>query len=336
MNLVRITTPFLEEDFKMDRINVSIVIPTKNEGDIIERCLSSIQKMDYSREEYEVIIVDGYSTDNSVEIAKKYGCKVIYENSGVIGGARNIGVEHSRGKYIVFTDADCIVERRWLKKLLKNFEDSNVVSVGGPNITPDDDNDFAKCVGTVLSLLSKVGARYGFNENAVREIYHNPTCNVAYRKDYFKEVGGFNEKLVTCDDEELDYRLREKRYKILYVPDLGVLHYRRSTWRKMIKMAFTYGVGRMQAIKLHWKMGKWFHYTPSAIIVLIFLFFAVSCLTPISPLISLFILFVGGVGIGVISLHLAIKERKSYFILFGLIFVWFWGYGFGMLRGTLK
>ena len=56
---------------------ISIVIPTKNNGDVLERCLSSIEGLDYPADEVEVLIVDGHSADNTVEIAGKYGCKVL-------------------------------------------------------------------------------------------------------------------------------------------------------------------------------------------------------------------------------------------------------------------
>ena len=60
----------------MDKL-VSIIIPTKNNGDILEKSLASIKNLDYPKDKIEVIIVDGHSTDDTVEIAKKYGCKVV-------------------------------------------------------------------------------------------------------------------------------------------------------------------------------------------------------------------------------------------------------------------
>jgi glycosyltransferase involved in cell wall biosynthesis len=101
-------------------------IPTKNNADILEKCLESIKQtlekfdqqpfrksltknappasqLDYPNDEYEVIVVDGHSTDNTVKIAEKYGCKVVYENAGTIGAARNIGVDISNGDpFVVF------------------------------------------------------------------------------------------------------------------------------------------------------------------------------------------------------------------------------------------
>ena len=315
---------------------VSIIIPTKNNGDILEKCLASIQNLDYPKDEYEVIIVDGHSTDGTVEIVKKYGCKVVYEDKGRISYARDLGVKHAEGEFIAFTDADCVVDRNWLKELIRHFADENVAAVGGPNITPEDDTEFARCVGEVLSFLSKPGARYGLREERRREIYHNPTCNVMYKKEVLEEVGGFNHNLITVDDEELDYRIRRKGYKILYTPKAIVYHYRRPTWKKFAKMAWNYGIGRMQAIKLHRDMGKWYHYTPSALISLLLLLFGLSALNPLFPLIAFSILVGGGAGIGVMSLYLARKNMRNVLNYYGLIAIWFWGYGLGMFRGIIK
>ena len=334
-----------------DSIKVSIVIPTKNNGNIIARCLDSIinpfrksvdgkcfADLDYLKDKVEIIIVDGHSTDDTVEIAKKHGCKIVYEDIGTIGGARDLGVKESSGEFIAFTDADCVVDTNWIKNLLKHFSNEDVAAVGGPNDTPEDDTDFAKCAGTVLSFLSKPGARYGLNVDKVMEIYHNPTCNVIYRKRVLEEVGGFNHNLVAEDDEELDYRIKEKGYKILFTPDAKVLHYRRPTWRKFMRMAFNYGIGRTQVIKLHKDMGRWYYYTPSMLILVIIILFALSFLNPILPLIAFSILVIGGIGIGLIGLYLGTRtgRMRDFFNFYLLIAIWFWGYGIGMFRGVVK
>lgn len=317
-------------------VKVSIVIPVKNCAEMLERCLRSIRNMDFPLDAYEVVVVDGGSVDGSVEIAKKYGCKVVFEDKGTISYARDIGVKNAVGEFIAFTDADCVVDRNWIKELLVCFTDDKIAAVGGPNLTPEDDCDFGKAVGDVLSFLSKVGPRYGLKAKEVMEVYHNPTCNVMYRRRVYEEVGGFNPKLVTVDDEELDYRIRLKGYKILYTPKAVVYHYRRKSWWSFARMAYNYGLGRMQAIKLHRNMGRWFHYAPTAIILFIFLLFALSFLNNFFLLIAFLTLLLGGLGIALISLYLSMKNRRNPLRYFGLIAVWFWGYGLGMLGGLLK
>ena len=316
---------------------VSIVIPTKNEGGVLENCLNSIRNLDYPEDEIEVIIVDGHSTDETVGIAERYGCRVVYEDVGTRGGACNVGVRSANGGFIVFTDADCVVPKDWLNCLFKHFEDRNVASVGGPNITPEDDTEFAKCVGAVLSFLSKPGARYGLSANEVIETFHNSGCNVAYRKGVIEEVGLFNEKLVTCEDEELDYRIKDSGYRILYTPDAEVYHYRRPTWKRFYKQAYKYAIGRMQAIRLHWKMGRWFHYVPPMSIFITILFFIASFLNQIYLWIILTILIGGGFGIASMSLYLNSKTKMRSLLTFhGLIMTWFLGYGTGMIQGLWK
>jgi glycosyltransferase involved in cell wall biosynthesis len=317
--------------------DVSIVIPTKNSGAILEKCLASIESQDYPKDGYEVIIVDGHSTDNTVEIAGRYGCTAVYEEIGTIGGARNVGVAYSKGDYIIFTDADCVAARDWLSNLIKEFNDETIASVGGPNITPEGDTNFARGVGIALAFLSSPGPRYGVNSRHVREIYHNPTCNSAYNRRMFEAVGGFNSRLITCDDEELDYRIRERGYTILYTPDARVFHYRRPTWKSFMEMAYRYGIGRMQAIKLHWQMGRWYHFTPSAIIAVIAVLLVLSFTDFMYFWGAVTLLIGGGIGIGLMSLYLGAKTKLSDFVtFFGLIAIWFWGYGAGMLRGLTK
>ena len=317
-------------------VKVSIVIPVKNNADMLEKCLKSIRDLDFPMEDLEVIIVDGYSTDNSVEIAKKYSCKIIFEDRGTISYARDLGVKMSSGEFIAFTDADCIVDKNWIKELLKCFTEEKIAAVGGPNITPENESDFGKAVGEVFEFFSKAGARYGFKARDVVEIYHNPTCNVMYRKKVLEEVGGFNHDLITVDDEELDYRIRKKGYKILFTPKAIVYHYRRRDWKSFAKMSYNYGVGRMQAIKLHREMGRWFHYVPMATLVLIPSLLFLSLFSKLFLILALSAAFLSFISVFSASLYLYAKKRRNFLRYFGLISIWLIGYALGMLRGLTR
>ncbi|MCS7109720.1 MAG: hypothetical protein NZ903_02915, partial [Candidatus Micrarchaeota archaeon] len=103
-------------------------------------------------------------------------------------------------------------------------------------------------------------------------------------------------------------------------------------------MAWNYGIGRMQAVKLHREMFRLFYFIPTAIILLILTFSIVGIFLPFFALISLLILLSGGAGIGLISLYLSLKKKKLKRSLtyYSLIAIWFWGYGIGVLRGIFK
>ena len=90
---------------EMDKI--SIIIPIKNEADKIEQCLEAV--FNQTLNPLEVIVVDGHSTDKTVENARKFPVKVFYEDYHTRAGACQIGVENANGDFIAFTDADFVV-----------------------------------------------------------------------------------------------------------------------------------------------------------------------------------------------------------------------------------
>jgi glycosyltransferase involved in cell wall biosynthesis len=90
---------------------ISVIIPTKNSAKTLPLCLRSIRAQDYPQDRVEIIIVDGYSTDSTVDIAKRFGCKIMFSNARPLG-ARYDGFTQSSGEIIVLLDADHIICRK--------------------------------------------------------------------------------------------------------------------------------------------------------------------------------------------------------------------------------
>ncbi|MDI9624709.1 MAG: glycosyltransferase [Methanothermobacter sp.] len=318
---------------------VSVVIPMRNEAKILKKCLQAMEKLDYPDNLLEIVIVNDGSTDNTRELILETNWSFNYqyiETEGVgVSKARDIGFKKANGDFIAFTDADCIVKEDWIKRLLEPFDDG-VAAVGGPNVTPEDDKPFAKCVGLALSFLSKPGARYAYEGKKVHEIHHNPTCNVMYRKSVLEEVGGFNHNLVTTDDEELDYRIRKKGYKIIYTPFARVKHYRRPNWKKYAKMAYYYGLGRMQSTKIHPRMARWFHFAPPLYMILLIILLILSIYSQFFFYIFLTILVFNVVGVLVVALLYTHSSECRTLTFFSLVNLWIFLYGAGMIRGAFK
>ena len=108
----------------MDKI--SVILPVKNEEKKIERCLEAV--FSQTIKPFEVIVVDGHSTDKTVENARKFPVRIFYEDYHTRAGACQVGVENARGEFVAFTDADCIPERNWLESLVKEF-DKRIIGV---------------------------------------------------------------------------------------------------------------------------------------------------------------------------------------------------------------
>lgn len=319
---------------------ISVVVGARNAEKTIKECIESILRQSHSK--FELIVINDNSTDSAKKILKGYEknkkVKIIHlrENHG-ISKVRNIGIKESRGEFIAFTDSDCRTERNWLKELRQGFYSEEIAGVGGANLTPEEDPPKAKCVSEVLSFYSLAGSHYVFNSKEIKEVKHNPSSNSMYRKKVLLELNGFNERLSSNEDPELDYRIKKNGYKLLFNPKAVVYHHRRDSFKKFFSQAKWFGKGRMQAIKIHPGMAEWFRLVPAiAILVLIvsgILAFFYSPALIFFALVS-FILFLGFFSSAV---YLSLKTKAIYFFNYLIILAsWFFGYGIGMIGGVFK
>jgi len=180
---------------------ISVVIPAWNEEKYIGRTVKSLLNQSLDREEYEIIIVDGRSTDRTAQIARRLGAKVFYENEKSIGGARNVGAKKAKGKYVAFVDADCIAPRGWLLRIKKTFErkGEKLKGIGGFGV-PINPRWQDKLAFFILDYYWKVTSWLG--------IYHFVGFNCVYSRKEFLKLGGFNPKIKFMEDVEMSFRFR--------------------------------------------------------------------------------------------------------------------------------
>lgn len=229
---------------EVDRI--SVIIPVKNEENKIEKCLHAV--FSQSLKPHEVIVVDGNSTDNTVKNAKNYPVTILYENYGTRAGACHIGIQHAKGEYIAFTDADCIPEKNWLEvelNILKKHKNAAGVGCRIKNVSKgiweETINETSKTfIGSGRSIQ---GRQFG-NEKKVLSI---SGCHALYRKKMLQEVGGFSVKLKTCEDTEINKKLRKFGYDLIYTPNTAILHNHTRGTKLFAKRMFQYGYGRAQS-----------------------------------------------------------------------------------------
>lgn len=104
---------------------ISVILPTYNEEKNIKSCLESIRRFDYPQNKVEIIVIDDYSTDRTVEIAKAFGSKIFYNGSHNCEIGRSIGLKKAKGELVLIIDADNILPGRyWLKKFVQPFLDN--------------------------------------------------------------------------------------------------------------------------------------------------------------------------------------------------------------------
>jgi len=312
-------------------VSVSIVIPTKSNENELERCLLSIFNLDFPN--FEVIVVDGHSQDNTVEIAKKYGCRVLYENKGTRAAAINIGVRFAKGEYVAFTDADAAVEKHWLANLVNVLKGESVIGAAmGRQLIPKDANFFTKCVMKAWQTFFGGGTLQAIGERPVQLYVDHPVgVNSIVKKTVFEQVGGLSEDLVTAEDVELGFNIRSLGYKIAYVSDAIVLHYRLAHPLGFFKRMIQYGYGRAQLFKKNRRTLKFKNLAPTLLIFL----FAFSWLLGLFEnrllLLSLFYFLLAMTAGFVKGSNL--KEKIGIFCAIILSHI---GYGIGFIRCILK
>ena len=252
---------------------ISIILPTKNNRDIIEDCLKSLINLDYPKSRYEIILVDGHSTDGTPEIASKYGTKVFYDRGRGRASGCNTGVQHACGDYIAFTDADCIVDRHWLTNALKYFTNDTIAGVGGPNIAPAYAPPLIKAIEWVF--LQSPSAVKLTTEGSVKSI---AGCNSIYVSKLVKKFFPIPE-VICGEDTLLNCRIRQAGLNLVSAPDSVVWHNRHyNTLKSFFKQMFLYGRGQVLITRFHKEMGNLLHkvegfFLPITVLFVVILYF---------------------------------------------------------------
>jgi glycosyltransferase involved in cell wall biosynthesis len=208
---------------------VSVIIPVYNSASTLEKCLDSIFKSEYK--DYEVIVVDDASTDNSMEIVKRFNCEVIKlsKNLGA-ANARNNGAKKAKGEIIFFTDGDCVVQTETISTIVKIFEKNRDLAaiIGSYTLTTP--------VRNFITTFHNLRHHYTHQTSRQEAMTFWTGCG-AIKREVFEIIGGFDIefKAATIEDIELGYRLSSKGYKIQLNKDVMVTHLKKYNFVKLIK-----------------------------------------------------------------------------------------------------
>jgi len=205
---------------------ISIIIPTHNSESTIKSCLSSLVYQSIPREQYEIIVVDDGSNDNTVPIAKESGVdSVIITEPCFQGKARNIGAKNSKSEFLAFIDSDCVAKKDWIKSILTELNKSEAVT--GPIENGNPQNKIAWS-----EYLIEFG---GWDEFQPRSLVRFlPGCNQAIIKKIFTKAGGFTE-IPSSEDVLFGESLREVGINPIFEPSIRIEHMSRTNKVKVLK-----------------------------------------------------------------------------------------------------
>jgi GT2 family glycosyltransferase len=224
-----------EVPFPKDRPwpRISVAVCSHNGARTIRDCFDGLLRLRYPN--FEAIVVDDGSTDQTPAIAQEYGFRLISTRNKGLSSARNTALAAADGEVVAYIDDDAWPDPDWLTYLAASFMSTDHVGVGGPNIPPPDDGVVAEAVanapgGPIHVLLSD------------REAEHIPGCNMAFRKEALEAIGGFDPQFWTAgDDVDVCWRLQQRGWTLGFHPGAMVWHRRRNSIRAYWRQQRGYG-----------------------------------------------------------------------------------------------
>lgn len=321
---------------------VSIVIPVRNEEKYIESCMRSILKFDYPYADTEIFFVDGMSSDKTAEIVGNYTKKyphirLLKNEQQIVPVAMNIGIREAKGDYVVRLDAHAEYPTDYISKLLEWSLKLDADNVGAVCLTDTiSDSQTAQAIKFVMS--DKFGVGNSKFRTGTQELLEVDTVPFGfYKRDVFKRIGLYDERLIRTQDLELNKRLKNAGGKIYLVPDVKCTYFAREDFKSFYSNRFLTGKWVILAAFYTNRLGSVSirHLVP-LVFVMMLAFFAASSFFCGYAFFTLLTLLFGYSGILYFRAYditkspaLALSILKAYFVLH-------MSYGLGSLCGIVS
>jgi len=229
---------------KMSNKFISVVTPVYNDSKGLMDTLDSLIVQDFSKKNYEIVISDNGSNDNTLNTAEMFAKKypelihiVVENNIKSSYAARNKGIDASEGSIIAFIDSDMTVNKDWLTRIVKSFEKHQA--------------DYLACRVEInlgeKSLFGLYNKMTGFPVGKyIKKNHFAPTCCLVVKKNVLDDVGLFDSRLVSGGDNEFGNRVFNSGYKLYYDASIVMRHPARSTFKQIFCKFFRIGKGYKQ------------------------------------------------------------------------------------------
>ncbi len=251
--------------------SVSVILPVRNEAGFITACLRCLAAQDYPRDHFEVLLVDGESTDATIAEARAALPGVtltvrILSNPGLTTAtALNLGVRHARGAILIHLDGHTEVPPGFISANVRVLEQTGADCVGGPIQTVG-----RTPIGRAIALA--MSSRFGIGDASFRrpDAEAEETDSVpfgAYRRDVFDRVGLFAEDIDRGEDDEFNYRLRNAGGRIMLSPSIRSTYYCRDSLQALARQYWSYGLAKSAVLQRHPQRLRPRHLVPSALVL---------------------------------------------------------------------
>jgi len=258
----------------------SIIIPARNEEDVIERCLQSILNQTF--QDFEIIISNDGSTDRTKELVENFAqndnnTKILNRNEGHSAAyARNRGAEIAKGKILIFLDADCVITNNFLQKIYEKRNDADAFVVD--------------CFPTKNTLVNYALSGLVVPIVLKKEIYNKNDSNApmffTITKKAYDAINGYDENIFYFEDKDFTERFYKNNFKCKYIKDAYQYFELPSTFSEFIRQCkwIAKGINKMKAekrtpLKVNWLKKSLFLLFPFLFILNTYIFLILFFIT---------------------------------------------------------
>jgi len=206
----------------------SVIIPTYNDWERLEKCVITLLDCTMKSDDYEIIIVDNANIHNPPEkITEIQRIRLIHEKKPGSYAARNAGARVATGRYLAFTDSDCLPDKRWLENARLLFEEQQCDLIGGriDLFRVENSSDWAYIYEKYTAFPQSRNVPKG----------HSVTANLLIRREAFEQLEGFNSGIKSGGDWEFSRRAVEAGFRLVYGDNVIVKHPARDTVSAIFK-----------------------------------------------------------------------------------------------------
>lgn len=319
---------------------VSLIMSLRNEEKFLPRALAAIEEQDYPKDRYELVAIDGGSTDHSVEILKSYRLTISRTTIATgenlsIPAAINLGIRKAHGDIIIKLDAHGYASGNFIRGIVDRLCQQTNLGVVGGRIVQLGDTRVAQANGWARTSTFGPGKgpyTAGQKEGDVASVQ----CG-GYRREVLDKVGMLDEEIGLGEDEELNWRVVKGGYRILFTPEIQFFYYARPTLGALFYQYLWYGDGRTLVLRKHPDFFRIKHLVPTLLVITLLLSFCLALVSLKGRYLLAGLLATYGLGLIVSSAFLATDKGWLYFPHFlGSFFVMHVAYGIGFLRGVLN
>ncbi len=242
---------------------VSVIVPCFNEEATVNLLLEAIYQQAYPRQELEVILADGLSTDRTRDEIARFArqhpdlaIKVVDNPKRIIPAALNAAIAAAAGEYLVRLDGHAAPQPDYIARCVAALEQGLGENVGGVwEIRPGGRGSLARGIAAAAAHPLGVGdAHYRYTTRA--QVVDTVPFG-AFRRSLLQRIGGFDESLLTNEDYELNVRIRQSGGKIWLDPAIRSAYYARSTLSALARQYWRYGYWKAQMLRRYPHTLRW-------------------------------------------------------------------------------